>query len=65
MIVRRIKQSKDPEITHVMHFDDGMHEKVGLPDPGIQLIAEDGVQHACCLCAKCCLHDMCGRPIPV
>lgn len=36
LVVRHIKQSKDVSITHLIHFDDGMSERVGIPDTGIE-----------------------------
>ena len=63
-IVKHIKKSKDLNITHVIHFDDGVSERVGLPDDGIQLVV-GGPPEVRCRCALCVLYDEDGRPLPL
>ena len=63
LVVKRIKASMDPGITHLIHFDDGFTERVGLPDDGIVFTAQPRVDR--CRCAKCVLHNDSGRALPI
>ena len=63
-IVKAIKKSKEAGVTHLMHFDDGDFEKVGLPDPGITFdIAESVV--SMCKCLRCTRTSPGGRALPL
>ena len=62
-IVRAIKRSTEPGTTHVLHFDDGEWEKVGLPDSTIQLTEAPVATH--CVCPRCRLTDAAGRALPL
>ena len=63
VLVRHIKKSKDEGITHVLHFDDGGWERVGLPDPSIHILPEPRVTR--CVCARCRVYGDEGRALPL
>ena len=64
-VVRAYKGSRDPGITHCIHYDDGGTERVGLEDddPTIVLLDEAAVLR--CTCRRCRKHSRIGRALPL
>ena len=65
-VVKHFKKSKEVGVTHLLHFDDGELEKVGLPDDtGTIHFCEDTPCVSRCSCVRCVLRDASGRELPL
>ena len=64
-VVRHFKKSKEAGVTHLLHFDDGDIEKVGLPDDETIQFLDEVPRVTRCVCARCVLREQSGRELPL
>ena len=64
-VVRHFKKSKEAGVTHLLHFDDGDIEKVGLPDAETIHFLDEEPCVTRCVCVRCVMREPSGRELPV
>ena len=64
-VVKHFKRSREAGVTHLLHFDDGDIEKVGLPDDETIQFLDEVPRVTRCVCARCVLREQSGRELPL